>query len=406
VVYCGLFLEEINYLKHESGIPSENKAAAANLPVTTEAEPDRLPQDNLRNFLIKWGTRFAAQLKTTASPGPPLPDPPEAKAFLFSTRVVKIINYLNQPLFWLGVCFLGWLIGELLLPGGYRAALAKYRPLITISGAVAIGYWTNWCAVKMIFYPRVKNAVWWGLIPARRRELTDLITESMVTKLVSPEIVQAYLTKDNLLQDLMLRCTTALAALVGEGDFRREFKQLLARYLQQRLQEPQLAAHINGLIQSRIGGSDSDSIKTKVFTWTKPLWGPVIQAEINRMLENPEELTGQLVDGVDAWLDGLPVTLERQAASAEAAIRNLIITGLQNLNLKAIIKGQLEQMDESQFEKILTGNLSPELVFLQVSGGILGGLVGLALFYPLVRVGLLLLVFGLWVVYRVTRKEG
>jgi uncharacterized membrane protein YheB (UPF0754 family) len=390
----------------ESEQSGANKAILAKLTGKSESGTDHSPLVNFKEFLAKWGTRFAAQLKTELPPKPPLPDPGEVKTFLFSTRVVKVLNYLNQPLFWLGLCFLGWLVVELLLPKECRAALVKYQPLITISGAVAIGYWTNWCAVKMIFYPRVKNAVWWGLIPARRRELTDLITESMVTKLVSPEIVQVYLTKDNLLQSFIFRCTTAVATLVNEDDFRREFKQLLARYLQQRLQEPQLAAHINELIQSRIGGSDYDSLKTKVFTWTKPLWGPVIQTEINRLLSNTEELTGPVVDGVDVWLDGLPALLERQTASAEAVISNLITTGLQNLNLKAIIKGQLEQMDESQFEKILTGNLSPELVFLQVSGGLLGGLVGMALFFPLVRLGLLVLGLGLWVVYRVTRERG
>jgi uncharacterized membrane protein YheB (UPF0754 family) len=363
-----------------------------------------LPQGELQGFVAKWGARFAAQLKPPV-PKPSLPDRQPAKTFLFSTRIVKWLNYLNQPLFWMGVVFLGWLLVELVLPKGYRAALVKFQPLITISGAIAIGYWTNWCAVKMIFYPQAKNAVWWGLIPARRQELTELITESMVTKLVSPEIVQAYLAKDDLLHNFMVRCTATLGSFTKVSEFRSEFKKIVAQYLQQLLQEPQTVERITDLIQSRIAEMGGDSLKEKVFAWTKPLWGPLVQTEISRTLNNSALLTEQLLGSVDVWLDELPGTLERQAIHYEALIVKLIAAGLENLNLKAIISAQLAQMDESQFEKILAGNLNPELVFIQVSGGLLGGLVGIALFYRWFRVVLLLLGIVLWVIYRVTRGK-
>jgi hypothetical protein len=391
-------------LKQEQNRFSENAAERSEVSAPFRPQKESLSPGGLQEFLTKWATRFVAQLKTPVAP-PPLPKYPPAKAFLFSTQIVKLLNYLNKPLFWLGVTFLAWLLLELVLPRTMRSALIGLQPAVTICGAVAIGYWTNWCAVKMIFYPRVKNAVWWGLIPARRQELTELISESMVTQLVSPEIVRTYLTKDGLLRAWVIKCAAVIGSLSQETEFRGELKQFFARYLRERLEEPQTVARLSKLIQSRIAALDGDSLTEKVFVWTKSLWGPVVQTKICDSLNQADWLTGPLVEMADEWLDDLPGVLEQQLPYLEALIIKLITAGLENLNLKAMISTQLEQMDESQFEKILTGNLSPELVFIQVLGGLLGGLVGTALFYPGLRIGLLGLGIGLWVVYRVTRER-
>jgi uncharacterized membrane-anchored protein YjiN (DUF445 family) len=392
-------------LKQGSDYGSDNTAAHSKTPPASQIQPETLTAGGLRQFLSKWGTKFAAQLKTSLS-HPFLQAEPQAKTVLFATRAVKCLNCLNRPLFWWGIIFLGWLLVELVLPQAARLALVAFQPLVMISGAVAIGYWTNWCAVKMIFYPRVKNAVWWGLIPARRQELTELITESMVTKLVSPEIVREYLTKDDLLRSLVTQCVFSLNEITREKEFRSELKEILARYLRRWLNEPATAARLNGLIQSRIADPDGESLTGKVLGWTKSLWGPVVETKISQSLTDTDWLAGPLREAVDKWLDELPMTLAGQTEYLETLIVKLITAGLENLNLKAVIRTQLEQMDESQFEKILTGNLSPELVFIQVCGGILGGLVGAALFYNWLRLGLLALGIGLAALYRVTREKG
>lgn len=96
--------------------------------------------------------------------------------------------------------------------------------------------------------------------------------------------------------------------------------------------------------------------------------GDVIPPMVRMFLgNNPEELIKNLIDKEgDAILDGL--------------IEDLKNKGLNDLNIREIVKERIDALDFVEFEKIIFGLMSKELRFVEIIGLFLGMLIGLLQF--------------------------
>ena len=90
-------------------------------------------------------------------------------------------------------------------PSQYAALRNWVAPWEVIIGSAAIGFWTNWLAIKMIFHPRKRNLVWQGLIPARREELVNDLAKGISEKLFSGSIAREALEQSGILRDVINR---------------------------------------------------------------------------------------------------------------------------------------------------------------------------------------------------------
>ncbi|MBI2985445.1 MAG: hypothetical protein HYY45_01635 [Deltaproteobacteria bacterium] len=139
--------------------------------------------------------------------------------------------------------------------------------------------------------------------------------------------------------------------------------------------------------------------------WTKLLWGPVVLTEIMKALPEIPKALDHAFKQIDHALDRVPAWMERESETIEGVLTNIIVEGLRGLDIKQIGKAQLDKMDERELERMLTGNVTTELKFIQTSGGVFGLPAGLSLVDPASRPVLLVAALSLWLAYRVTVKK-
>ncbi|HHU51736.1 MAG TPA: DUF445 family protein [Firmicutes bacterium] len=380
----------------------------------------------LTDFLGKWGKWVARELKSAFSAAfrRPLPILPgwkrdftggdgETPHPALSLKITAALNLLNLPLFYGGIFILIWLISEpvfeaVLAPGVFARIRSYSQPFVAVLGPAVVGYFTNWLAIKMLFHPRQPNAVWWGLIPARREDIIETISTEILNRLISPEIISDYLHQEGIVTETLGSTLNVLAELVDQPDFRLDYREVLAGFLSDLLSSAATRHRIREYLEERIIRWQGETFSGKMIEWSKKIWGPKVIGEIDRILaSSPQEVAAFLPDLEKIFID-FTYTLREKAGDGQRRVEETLITWLpkvlSKLEFKEIIHRQLRKLDEAELEAALVGNVQRELVFIQTSGGIFGLLVGLAILYPYLRLVFAGAAFGLWGVYRLTRS--
>ncbi|MBA2132813.1 DUF445 domain-containing protein [Capillibacterium thermochitinicola] len=321
-----------------------------------------------------------------------------------SIRIAMVLNLLNYPLYWSGIVLCSWLLFEYLsapfLPPTVRAQVQSCsQPLVAVCGPAAVGYWTNWLAIKMLFHPQRKNAVWWGLIHARREELILNLAAGIQSAMVSPEIIRNYLYEHGVLNKLTTAVAGALDGVFRDPQFQQELKEVVAELLARIGNDPRTEARLDQYLEQLIKEWSTESFSGKVLAWTKELWVKSLRKQVSGLLAQLPASSDYFTARLVAYLETIPVKLVAGEKVVEPLVADLIAEGVRGIDLEKVIRAQLQKMDPSALEHLLTANISAELVFIQTSGGIFGFLVGLAILYPFLRPVFLLAGLVLWVVY-------
>ena len=376
--------------------------------------PDDLPRVPARRFLVKWlrtlGRKLALNRRKTASSEAASASVSPSGRKPISTIVAEAINYLYWPFVCSGLALTAWFCADLLFQlmlarATYQAIAEISAPVLAIVTPTAVGFWTNWLAVKMLFHPRRQNAVWWGLVPARRSELVDSIANGVMQQLISPEIVHAYLHQSAIVQDFVTRSAAALKETIDHPKFRLELKGVVYGLVYDFATSPQTRLSVEELVSTKIRDWTGGTVSEKIVEWTKALWGPKVLSQVVQALPELPKATDSVLARIDEYLDKVPDLMERESSRIEDAITKVIVEGLRNLNIRQVVKSQLDKMDEQALETMLTSNVTTELRFIQTSGGVFGFLAGLAFVYPASRPFLLACGAGLWFAYRMTVKK-
>lgn len=369
-----------------------------------------------RTFLFRWLADFLGHLAGPPQPGPetPPPDvpPPAQPPQTMSLRLAGVFNLLDRPLFFAGFALLAWLIVDLVLaytlPAGHYAAIARVAgPILVILGPAAVGYWTNWLAIKMLFRPRRPNAVWRGLIPARRQELTERIADTILHELISPQIVRDYLHRSGVVRELTERIVAASRGVVDNSDFRHELKLIVYERIREEVTSPQVRQWVHEYVQREF---DAWVERNPLF---RPLAGKIQPFFLPRLQKLAADLlprqalksTDLVFERLDEQLDRLPGWIGQQSERIEEAVQSGIEAALARVDIRSILLQQLARKDEASLEEMLTSNVAREIVFIQTSGGLLGMLVGLAILWPPLRGAIVVFGLALWWAYSRTVKR-
>lgn len=319
------------------------------------------------------------------------------------------MNILDRPLYWLGISLGIWLFAEIVLkiflPSvKYGHLFEITRPILAVAGPAAVGYWTNWLVIKMLFHPRRQNAIWWGLVPARRGDLSEIIAEEVVELLISPEIIQSYLEESGLLSEIINRASVFIEGVIKDSEFQTEVKALAEKELSRLMDHPATRAKVKNFLQIKINEWRGQSLNEKFIEWSKGIWGPIIIEEIDKIFSDAPRFLEEVYPEVESSLLSALTTLKDQG-KVESAVTKGVVKVVQCLGVKGIIKSQLDKLNEEELEAAIIGNTQTELVFIQTSGGIFGLIVGVAILFPMLRIIFLLVAVALWLIYRLTVEK-
>jgi len=180
--------------------------------------------------------------------------------------------------------------------------------------AAIIGWFTNFVAIKMLFYPQKKiRVLFWdvqGIFPKRQREVAEKIG-----RLVSDELLSVHDIKE-------------------------------------RISQPETLAVINEKIEMTVD---------EYLATTFPAQHPVMAFFITK--KTRAELKHDFLEEVDALA---PQIVEQYLAQMEG-----------HLNIEKIIEEKIALLSPARLEKLILQILQKEFRFIEFVGGILGFIIGL-----------------------------
>ncbi|MBI2079034.1 MAG: DUF445 family protein [Euryarchaeota archaeon] len=327
----------------------------------------------------------------------------------FSLRLMKTFNLLEKPFLFCGPVLLAWLTSAVFVKEYAPATYAEIKPtvdiLVAIVGAAVVGFWTNWIAIKMLFYPRRRNKLYRGVIPERRDELVEIMSNAILQRLISPEIILKYIQEHGIVKDLVKRVCEASERALSQPEVRSQVKGFLYGIIYDFVHEPETIERVGeGVERIAVRWTKDPGVAKVVASITKNIWLPTLRKEIELVMPSvPGALEG-LVDHIVELINDAPAKFAANAGNIENRLTDLIVAGLRQLDIKDTIKGQLDRMDEAELERMLTGGVSEELRFIMTAGGVLGLLVGFALVWPVVTPFYLLAAVLGWLWFRFTAE--
>ena len=291
---------------------------------------------------------------------------------------------------------------------------------VSIGGLV--GFSTNWVAIKMLFHPRVRVFGVQGVVPSRRLELARSVGETLEEHLISGDRMHKLLVGSGAIDEAMDRLAKNLPQLLNDPDT----SELVAREVGSTIQETmgdvivgakaKLKEKARSNFSAIVGGGTAAAS-------LGPLAGVMAAGAIKSgMLDSiVEKLIDNMAEemrkdgGIDGAARGIVEALPARAEQilADEALRaklsevfSSMAEDLVNaIDVAGLIEKELLARDEGELEALIDRVAANELSFIQVAGGGLGMIAGLALVWPwlLIPIGV---VFGIMVlIARMAEKK-
>ena len=190
-----------------------------------------------------------------------------------------------------------------------------------------------------------------------------------------------------------------------DSEFRRELKELMRGWLAEVVAKPEVRAAVREMTAGIVRDWTAANLLEKPIQWSKGIWGPWVEGQVVKALGAIPGAVDDFLPQVETVLRQLPGSIVGESGPIEAAAVEIVETGLHVLDVAAIIRSQLDKMDEAELERLLTSSVDTEMTFIQTSGGLFGLIVALAVIYPVLRLVFLAGGVAVWAIYRTTVKD-
>lgn len=291
---------------------------------------------------------------------------------------------------------------------------------VSIGGLV--GFSTNWVAIKMLFHPRARVFGVQGVVPSRRLELARSVGITLEEHLISGDRMHKLLVGSGAIDEAMNRLATNLPMLLDDPETRELVAREVGTTIQETMGDVMIAAKsklkekARGNFAAIVGGGTAAAS-------LGPLAGVMAAGAIKSgMLDS---IVDKLIDNMaeemrkDGGMDGAARGIVKALpARAEEILsdRNLraklseIFSGMAEELVNAIdVAGLIEQellaRDEGELEALIDRVAANELSFIQVAGGGLGMIAGLALIWPWLLIPIAAIFGAMVLVARMAEKK-
>lgn len=284
----------------------------------------------------------------------------------------------------------------------------------------AIGYFTNWLAIKMMFRPHqpkylfgVKLPFAPGLIPKERGRIAEAVGSSISENLMNREVLEKNLLSDDMLFKLGETYDTFVAKQKVNTETLRSF---LGHFISSqdlvKIQSDtgsELAAQIhNHLADSNLGNMLAHvAVEHAISKMESSILGMAFNAElflvllqepaehmlskhINQIISNNSEeiITNLIVQESDKLLDTKVCELLKGHDEQLTQLRQILLDGykqvisvhlpkiLSTIDISRIIRERINEMDVEESERIILSVMNKELRAIVWLGALLGCVIG------------------------------
>lgn len=250
--------------------------------------------------------------------------------------------------------------------------------------AALIGFGTNWVAIKMLFRPReVRPIFGQGLIPSQRDELIRKVADEVVEKLINEEIIRRELDESRLISRLTAETTTEVRRLVHDPEFVKDTKQVILTYAAKFTQSEQFRSDVAQEVERRVEEIAGTRFAQSLVGRLQGVWREPVIRVVNRELDDLPTTLDRLVGDVDSALDHLPKYLDRHQAVIDRALTRITMSLIREIDVHRVITKQLSTVTSDQLETNFREFADDKLGYITLLGGILGGVGGFVIIWPL-----------------------
>ena len=278
--------------------------------------------------------------------------------------------------------------------------------ILPIALCAAIGYFTNYIAIKMLFRPRkeLRIGTWRvpftpGVIPKNKPRIAAAVGRAVSGTLLTQEDMTARLSDSSLkeklvdsIQDALTEQSAPLSELVpGDGAVTDEISQVIGGKILESLRKVDMNAVVNEVAQSSFGdlfnspmiamflGAGmldnlmlklSDGVSRYLEEKGPDLVVPMVREELDAMMDKP----------IRDNLDDLGIPEESLRGLLETVVGHVLENNLQSvlgtLDVQAVVEDKINAMDARELEDLVLAVMKNELQAIVNLGAVIGAVIG------------------------------
>ena len=280
------------------------------------------------------------------------------------------------------------------------------RVFFSVSIAGLVGFATNWLAIKMLFHPRVRLLGVQGVVPARRKELARSVGETLEEHLISGDRMHRLLLQsgavdtaiDNVARNLPRILADPAAQRIAQAEIHKGVQAAMADFVAKARDSIKETA--SSATTALLTGAGAGVFFARLGPLAGVLAGMLTAGSVKSGLLNPliDAVVDKLADEIprhaalqevaSGFVRQLPEKVGEMIADVEvrARLRELIgdLAGelVKAVDVASLIENELLGRDERELEELIDRVAASELCFIQVAGGGIGMVAGLALVWP------------------------
>ncbi|MBN1945310.1 MAG: DUF445 family protein [Bradymonadales bacterium] len=275
-----------------------------------------------------------------------------------------------------------------------------------------IGYWTNWVAIKMLFWPHVNRPVFGqGLIPSQRTEIIVKVANEVCEKLINEEIIRRELEESRLIPRLTAATAEEIHRIVTDPEFISDTKRMIFEYASRLSKSEEFRSELLKTAEERFLYYTGQSMPGWIIGRLKGFWKTPLLRIVDQELDILPDTIDRLAVDVDQLVARLPQELERSHQAIDRTITRVTMSLIREVDVPALVLKQLNTVTSDQIEQAFLDFADDKLSYITLLGGILGLVGGFVIVWPiwslLVLIGLGLLLTALdMLLYRQFRRSG
>ena len=265
-----------------------------------------------------------------------------------------------------------------------------YGILRSCSVAGAIGFGTNWVAIKMLFWPRHSRPIFGhGLIPSQRDELIEKVADEVLENLINEELITRKVKETRIVQRFTDASIDKMKAVVADPEFKDDLKQMVLTYIGELTADPDFRVATLRRAERSIEEFAGGRFRNWMVNRLRDVWKAPLVELINRELSHLDETVAGGIGHLDGVLEQFPKALEARQESIDSVLTTMLLGMVQEVDLREIIMEQLDGVTPEQLENAFLEFSDDKLSYITLLGGIFGVIGGSVIVWPLGAVAVL-----------------